>query len=467
LTIRFPVRNFFETVLCYTPITISSERKVKGTGVVNKESTIEMHARTTSTDVRLRGLALLIARVVWLAFALFNLILMSINVLQPFSGGQLSICPFTFTCPPDSQTLSAIQQAHISLLAYTHYLTLLGVFSALVFIGLSVLLFWRAFDQVAGMFASICFLLLGSQTLVGDVSHLPTAISVFVNVIQTLVLLFCLGFFLVTFPNGRFVPRWSWLIGCTLFVQAIFFMIPGRFNILYWPLPLFLIELVFAYGSPIALQVYRFRRVYTPAQRQQTKWVIFGLTCFLLFFFFSIAMSLIPIAGVGSSLLYLGHDALLLLAFLIIPLSVTIAILRSRLWDIDVIIRRTLVYSTLTVILALFYFGLVIGLESLLRLLTGYGGESPVIIVASTLVIAALFQPVRRRIQAIIDRRFYRRKYDAAKTLEAFSATLRNELDLSQLREHLLSVVQETMQPMHVSLWLRESEHKSKSNTEG
>ena len=148
------------------------------------------------------------------------------------------------------------------------------------------------------------------------------------------------------------------------------------------------------------------------------------------------------------------------MAFLLIPLSVTIAILRSRLWDIDVIIRRTLVYSTLTVILALLYFGLVIGLESLLRPLAGQGGQSQVIIVASTLVIAVLFQPLRHRIQGIIDRRFYRRKYNAAKIVEAFSATLRNEVDLSLLREHLITVVQDTMEPSHVSLWLRESDNK-------
>ena len=424
----------------------------------NETTTVQM--RTTSTDVRLRGRVLLIARVVWLAFVLFNLILMSINVLQPFFGSQLSICAFTITCPADTQTLTALRQARISLPTYIQYVTLLGFFSALLFIGLSVLLFWRAFDQVAGMFASFCFLLLGMQTLVGDISHLPTALQVYVNVIQTLVFIFCLGFFLVTFPNGRFVPSWSWLIGCTLFAQAILFMLPGRFNILSWPLPLILIEIVFAYTSPIAIQVYRYRRIYTPAQRRQTRWVIFGLTCFLLVFFLSIAMSIIPIVGVGSSLLYLAHDSLTPLAFLLIPLSVTIAILRSRLWDIDVIIRRTLVYSTLTVILALLYLGLVIGLGSLVRLFTGPAGQSPVSIVASTLVIAAMFQPLRHRIQTMIDRRFYRRKYDAAKTLEAFSTTLRNEVDLNQLRQHLITVVQDTMQPSHISLWLREPDRK-------
>src|SRR5260221_14048250 len=126
---------------------------------------------------------------------------------------------------------------------------------------------------------------------------------------------------------------------------------------------------------------------------------------------------------------------------LFIPLSFGFAMLRSRLWEIDIIINRTLVYGTLTIILTLVYVGLVIGLQPLLRGIINQGSAVPIVL--STLAIAALFQPLPKRIQAIIDRRFYRSKYDAAKTVADFSATFRQEADLDQLRQHLLAVVQE------------------------
>jgi len=151
---------------------------------------------------------------------------------------------------------------------------------------------------------------------------------------------------------------------------------------------------------------------------------------------------------------------LTLVGLIAIPISMGIAILRYRLYEIDLIINRTLVYGVLTAMLALFYLGSVTALQYLLSLLTGQGNT--LAIVASTLAIAALFNPLRRRIQSFIDRRFYRRKYDARKTLEEFGSRLRYETDLERISEDLLEVVDETMQPSHLSLWLR-SPSSSKS----
>jgi hypothetical protein len=201
----------------------------------------------------------------------------------------------------------------------------------------------------------------------------------------------------------------------------------------------------------VSAQVYRYRYVSTLLQRQQTKWVVYGFTANIVV----TVLVFLPMFIFPRSLFALISPLVFVCASLLFPFTIGIAMFRYRLWDIDLLINRTLVYGTLTVTLALVYFGLVLSLESLVHLVTGTISEQPLILVASTLVIAALFQPLRRRIQTIIDRRFYRRKYDAQKTLAAFSTVLRGEVDLDQLREQLLAVVEETMQPAHLSLWIR------------
>jgi hypothetical protein len=212
----------------------------------------------------------------------------------------------------------------------------------------------------------------------------------------------------------------------------------------------------------VGAQVYRYRRVSTPRERQQTRWVVFGFAIGILGFVLLIvfANTLLPLvwrkSRVASTLVGgTGIYGLLML----IPISIALAILRSRLYDIDTLINKALVYGSLTGLLGALYVGMIIGLTSLAEAIAGgQAAQNPVVLVISTLTIAALVLPVRRRIQAIIDRRFYRKKYDAEQALAAFSATLRQQVDLEQVREQLLTVVNETMQPAHVSLWLRQPE---------
>jgi hypothetical protein len=200
--------------------------------------------------------------------------------------------------------------------------------------------------------------------------------------------------------------------------------------------------------------VVRFRRA-RGDERQQIKWFASAaaLTLVWIIVFAFVITELLLSAEGGLPGVIFALSSLLVIPS--IPIATGIAILRYRLYDIDVIINRTLVYGSLTAMLAAVYFGGVTATQAIFRTLTGQEHQPQLAIVTSTLVIAALFNPLRRRIQSFIDRRFYRRKYDAAKTLESFSAKLRDETDLDALSADLVAVVNETMQPAHVSLWLR------------
>jgi hypothetical protein len=203
--------------------------------------------------------------------------------------------------------------------------------------------------------------------------------------------------------------------------------------------------------------VLRYRRSGSE-QREQIKWIAFAGSFVGLMSLITVVSTLIFAPefpdSTGTQPLWLGVvQDVELLSFAGIPVAVGIAVLRYRLYDIDLIINRTLVYGSLTATLIALYFGGIVVLQRVFVLLTGQ--QSTLAVVASTLLIAALFNPLRRRIQSFIDRRFYRRKYDARKTLEAFTAKLRDETDFDALNAELVGVVNETIQPAHVSLWLR------------
>jgi hypothetical protein len=366
--------------------------------------------------------------------------------------------------------IEALKGIGLSTGEYAGYTLALTLATVLVCLVVSTLIIWRRSDDLMALIVAFFLVTLGPviATSVVLVSHSPwQAPNECVNFLTNALALLVFSLF----PSGRFVPGWTrWtalacLVGqvpSTFFPNASFTL-----NTLVYAL-----GLLVGFGGIVTLvgvQFYRYRRVSTPLQRQQTKWVVFGFALLVTVAIGGYGLLLLPVFAPGSpsgSLYRLVLAALTTWLPLFISLLFGFAILRYRLWDIDIIINRTLVYGTLSVLLALIYIGLVIGLESLMRLFTGQVSQSPIILVASTLAIAALFGPLRSRIQRIIDRRFYRSKYDAAKTLEAFSAKLRNEVDLERLQEDLLAVVQETMQPAHVSLWLRKSGQDGKGNIE-
>jgi hypothetical protein len=277
-------------------------------------------------------------------------------------------------------------------------------------------------------------------------------------------------FSILLFPTGRLPSRrWRWVTWLTVaFVLVgaisgafssgpIYDLGPIRnplglegFSDLSDSIFLNMVALVLVVAA--ALSVFVRLRGATGVERQQIKWFAYAAAATVMGL---VLAHIIPdVIDVPLWFERIGH-AIFLSLLPAIPISIGIAILRYRLYDIDIIINRTLVYGSLTATLALVYFGVVTATQAILRTLTSQQELPQLAIVVSTLVIAALFNPLRRRIQSFIDRRFYRRKYDVRKTLEDFSAQLRNETDLDALSDDLVGVVRETIQPAHASLWLR------------
>lgn len=309
-------------------------------------------------------------------------------------------------------------------------------------------------QMLSGQYATVALLSEGPTRLAGG------AVAGWLSTLAQQTLVAAVLFLLLLFPSGRLPsPRW-WPF--TLFAGMTFvvWVISGAFG----PGPLedfaparnpfgvedaaAVLDLFESVGGWLGISCFagavlslilRFRRS-RGDERQQLKWFVYAAT--LGFLAVGLAGE-VPVVG----------ELVWLVAPLGLPVAAGIAILKHRLYDIDLIINRTLVYAALTATLALVYVGGVVGLQYGFRTLTG--GGSQLAVVASTLVIAALFSPMRSRVQGFVDRRFYRKKYDAAKTLEAFSARVRDGMDLTSLRENLVGVAEETVQPAHVSLWLR------------
>jgi hypothetical protein len=277
---------------------------------------------------------------------------------------------------------------------------------------------------------------------------------------------------LLIFPDGRLLSRRWWvvgmaLVGTTLTALTVLFPAYSAVELAGIGTVGFIVLLVALLASVVAV-VLRWRRS-RDQERQQIKLLAYTVAVTVAAALAALASWYVRDAVWGAPSYPTVLAGLVVFAGIAvgIPVSIGLAMLKYRLYDIDVLINRTLVYGALTATLALIYFGGVAATQAIFRALTGQEEQPQLAVVISTLVIAALFSPLRRRIQSFIDRRFYRRKYDARKTLEAFSAKLRDETDLDALSDDLVSVVRETMQPAHVSLWLRPDTASKKDEAPG
>jgi hypothetical protein len=426
----------------------------------------------STSKMRLSGFRLMIARVVWLGLVIPSLVLF-IASLPVYYAQIQKPCGDVTTCniagALTTQGLQGLPAFGLSASSYAALLTVFFTIIVTIWCGVGLLIFWRRSDEWFALVTAF-FLVMFNITYPGFATSTLTLIypALTIPIIFLSMLgLASLSMFLVLFPNGKLVPRWMGFFLLLAILSTVSTVIPptSRFssnNIPWWIIgPSNLI----VFGTIIFSQIYRYRRVSTLVERQQTKWVVFGIIAVLIgnILFAPILNFLFPSQSnsLASVLAGLAAYPLVLLS---IPVSVGFAILRYRLYDIDRFINRTLVYGILTVILLTIYFGIIFALQFLLSGIISRNND--VAIVVSTLTIYAIFQPLRHRIQRIIDQRFYRSKYDAAKIITNFSSTLREEVDLNTLTEHLVAVVQETMQPAHISLWLHKPEQGRKDNTQ-
>lgn len=416
-----------------------------------------------STHPHLSGHRLTIARLAALSLAALTLAALLLllpaylDILHTVCRG--AACALGQLTPQAVQALRAVGLSVDAFVASTLALTL---FAFLTCWSVAAVVVWRKSGEWMALLVAVMLVLMSTSYVTHLVLQRPSPWQVPALLLDLLTfgvffLVFCL------FPSGRFTPSWicflpvGWIVWGV--VTACFHEVPGFYS-------LHLVGFLAGLIAVVSAQVYRYRHVSTLGERQQTKWVVWGASIAIMGVVgISLPEVLVP-ALVGQSWLYTLLDApALTLALFLGALSIGMAILRARLWDIDVLINHTLVYSGLSASLAFIYVGLIMALQILLRGI--FSRTNDVAWVASTLAIAALFHPLRRRIQAGIDRRFYRCTYDATHVLEAFGACLhsREEIDLATLTQELLAVVEETMQPAHVSLWLRQPQWEVKQTT--
>ena len=421
-------------------------------------------------DTTLRGRWLLVARMAWVAVAVLAVGLFIAGL--PFNYDEsVTVCT-EVDCDAERllpEDAEALRDLGLSEGFYAWFFIGIVVVFVLPFTLVGGLIFWRRSNDWMAMLVSLALVSFGVSW-----TEVPTSLVTaspewrfapgFVSAagFGALFLVFYL------FPDGRFVPRWArfvaflWIaVNVGLFVDSVFAQESygaegsGPQGTLAVVVDLVVVAVVLV---GIYAQIYRYTRYSTPVQRQQSKWVMAGLTTAVLLVTTGITLNGTVLSSPGLPRLMgnmVGIPLLQVIPVMVVPGAIGVSILRYRLWDMDVVINRTLVYGSLTAMLAAIYVAAVVLLQLAFRGVVDQAG--PVAFVISTLAIAALFLPLRKRLQDVIDRRLYRRKYDAFRTLEALGVRMRDEVDLSILNDELLAAVRETVQPSHVSLQLLES----------
>ncbi len=412
-----------------------------------------------------RRLGLALARLGWVIVTLLTLGFVFASLPARFAQLTLAV---------DQRPL---QQLGISAAAYARYVISLDLLVLLASVLIAGFIFFRRPDDWMALFVSLTLVTNGSILPLAQLFTAPgipssllliNSLVVYLGLVSSVILLYI-------FPDGRFIPKGTIFLAVT-WAFLMFFAIftpQTRLSLASWPFVLQFLVVVAWAGTGLFAQVYRYQNVSRPIQRQQTKWALLGLfaaTIGPVLVLISIqssggdlAVPNVMYQRMGGAFFTTGFVlrtfglTLFKLASLLFPLSFAIAVLRYRLWDIDLIIRRTLIYTVLSGVLIVFY---LMGILVMQQILSAFTQASQLSVVISTLATAAVFNPLRRRIQDGIDRRFYRRRYDAEKILEAFSASLRDQVNLDELSDRLLGVVEQTLQPEHASLWLRNSEKK-------
>jgi hypothetical protein len=404
------------------------------------------------------------SRVIWLVLVGLTLVILAMSV--PARYEQLTTLSFGANRAVQQLTIgefALLKRFGIDVSLYATLVVAVEVVVQVIFILLGIMMFARESRNWVAMYVAlglITYAAYAVPTLDALLGESPAA-AIASRFIQSVGLMCALTFFFV-FPDGRMIPRWTIPVSVLWLVMtwtAFFFPGVPWYFLEPWNIstPVFFFLMAW-WSTGLIAQLIRLRQTSNPTQRQQAKWVVYSVVLAVIGYavtylprLFVLNLRLLPAISLAYSTLSM---LLFYVTIVSIPVAMTFSILRYRLWDIDRLIGQTLLYGVTSAALVAIYIGAVLIIQQLIRVITDERGRVESVVV-TTVAVALIAQPLRNRIQTAIDRRFFRARYDAALTVEAFGRTARETVDLGQLTAGLADVVQSTLHPSHLSLWLR------------